>query len=300
MAPPARFERHPPTVSMSNLLRVSPAYALRIFLVTIALLPLSSHGAERDVVNWARLSGCPGSAGRAPLQHDARLDRAALLMAHGRSLPQSLHEAGYLAGVTSALHISGAYRDADVDRALVTHECSSLTDPKLMQYGTRRSGTELWMVLAAPVWVPSTREAPAIAAKILTLVNAARENQRRCGGKVFSKAAPLILNRALTVAALAQSKDMAQSNHFDHRGQDGSTPSMRIVRAGFGAYEIVGENIAAGAMTPEEVTAGWLASPPHCENIMDSRFTEIGIAFAVNSDSRELVYWTQDFAKPRR
>jgi uncharacterized protein YkwD len=53
-------------------------------------------------------------------------------------------------------------------------------------------------------------------------------------------------------------------------------------------------------MTPAEVTQGWLDSPAHCENIMDPRFSEIGIAFAVNTASAEVVYWTQDFAAPRR
>jgi uncharacterized protein YkwD len=33
---------------------------------------------------------------------------------------------------------------------------------------------------------------------------------------------------------------------------------------------------------------------------MDPRFSEIGIAFAVNTATSELVYWTQDFAAPRR
>jgi uncharacterized protein YkwD len=32
---------------------------------------------------------------------------------------------------------------------------------------------------------------------------------------------------------------------------------------------------------------------------MDSRFSEIGMEFAVNLSSSELVYWTQVFATPR-
>jgi len=54
----------------------------------------------------------------------------------------------------------------------------------------------------------------------------------------------------------------------------------------------------AVAMTAAEVTQGWLRSPAHCENIMDPRFAEIGIAFAVNMATAEAVYWTQDFAAP--
>jgi uncharacterized protein YkwD len=93
---------------------------------------------------------------------------------------------------------------------------------------------------------------------------------------------------------------MAAHAEFDHRGHDGSSPSARVEGAGYTNYVIVGENIAAGVMTPAEVTEGWLRSPPHCENLMDGRFSEIGIAFAVSYSSGELVYWTQDFAAPRR
>jgi uncharacterized protein YkwD len=112
--------------------------------------------------------------------------------------------------------------------------------------------------------------------------------------------APLSLNPVLSNAALTHSQSMARYDEFDHRGHDGSSPATRVQRAGYGSYLIVGENIAAGAMTPAEVTEGWLQSPAHCENIMDARFAEIGIAYAVNTASSELVYWTQDFAGPRR
>ena len=134
---------------------------------------------------------------------------------------------------------------------------------------------------------------------ILELVNAARATGRRCGSKYFGPAAPLALDTVLTQAALQHSRDMAEHDAFDHRGRDGSTPNVRIERAGFGAHRIVGENIAAGAMTPSEVTEGWLASPAHCENIMDSRFTLIGIAFAENLRTASAVFWTQDFAARR-
>ena len=55
----------------------------------------------------------------------------------------------------------------------------------------------------------------------------------------------------------------------------------------------------AGAMTPGEVTQGWLASPAHCENIMNGRFTLIGIGYAENRKARSAVFWTQDFAARR-
>ena len=52
-------------------------------------------------------------------------------------------------------------------------------------------------------------------------------------------------------------------------------------------------------MNAAEVTEGWLNSPPHCENIMDGRFAQIGIAFAQNLKTQSAVFWTQDFAAHR-
>ena len=47
-------------------------------------------------------------------------------------------------------------------------------------------------------------------------------------------------------------------------------------RAGYES-RLTGENIAYGPVSAEEVVAGWLASPGHCENIMEPRFRDIGM-----------------------
>jgi uncharacterized protein YkwD len=182
---------------------------------------------------------------------------------------------------------------------LTANYCRTLINPKLREIGAERRGREVWMVLAAPVSLPTAADADSVSQHILDLVNAARAAGRRCGAKYFAPVASLTLNSSLTSAALAHSREMAKNAEFDHRGHDGSTPAVRVQRAGYSTYRIVGENIAAGAMTPAEVTAGWLASPAHCENIMDGRFTQVGIAYAANLNSAAAMYWTQDFAAPR-
>ena len=45
--------------------------------------------------------------------------------------------------------------------------------------------------------------------------------------------------------------------------------------------------------------AGWIKSPPHCANMMDAVFSEMGAGFAVNSASEMGVYWVQVFGAPR-
>jgi uncharacterized protein YkwD len=91
---------------------------------------------------------------------------------------------------------------------------------------------------------------------------------------------------------------MVSHNYFAHEGYDGSTPAQRVAATGY-RYQLVGENLASGPESAAEAVAGWLASPGHCENIMDARFSESGVAYASNSSGAPRVYWVQEFAAPR-
>lgn len=133
---------------------------------------------------------------------------------------------------------------------------------------------------------------------MLALVNEARAKPRRCGDKPFGSARPVLWNEPLEVAASGHAKDMAANNNFSHSGRDGSTPAQRVARAGY-RYQMTGENIAAGQLSPEEAVAGWIRSPAHCANLMNSLYTKMGVAFAVSAASSMGVYWVQLFAAPR-
>ena len=275
-----------------------PSVALSLLLALLAVVP-AARADLPDVVNAARLQACRAPL-HAPLRDNAKLQQAAERMAGGASLHAAMTSSGYLAAESSAVHLTGAVSDAQIARALAEHYCTTLSDSRFIDMGARRRGREAWLVLAAPLTTPSAADASSVSREILERVNQARHSGRRCGGKTYAGVTPLTLNAALTRAALAHSQDMAAHGTFDHTGGDGSSPATRVARAGYTQYWVVGENIAAGAMTPTEVTEGWLESPAHCENIMDPRFSEVGIAFAVNRASSEIVYWTQDFAVPRQ
>jgi uncharacterized protein YkwD len=257
------------------------------------------HSAPLSAANAARLHGCGASGTRAPLFYNMQLQQAARRYSQGASLQSAVAGAGYLAAQSAAIHLSGPTNDAQIESMLIARDCRTLQDPKIREFGAEQRGGDIWMIFAAPVVLPARGDAASVSRVILDLVNAARAAGRRCGGKYHAPAGPLALDAALTQAALDHSRDMAEHDAFDHRGHDGSTPNVRVERAGFGAHRIVGENIAAGAMTPSQVAEGWLASPAHCENIMDSRFTLIGIAYAENLHTASSVFWTQDFAAHR-
>jgi uncharacterized protein YkwD len=90
---------------------------------------------------------------------------------------------------------------------------------------------------------------------------------------------------------------MAARSYIGHQGSDRSTPAGRATRAGY-TWVSIAENVAAGQTTAEEVVNTWLASPGHCANLMNPRYSEMGIAYAVNSASEKGIYWAQVFAAP--
>jgi uncharacterized protein YkwD len=90
---------------------------------------------------------------------------------------------------------------------------------------------------------------------------------------------------------------MAARGALEHQGGDGSSAAERVERAGY-RWRSVGENIASGQLTPEQVVRDWVGSPVHCANLMSPRFTEMGVAYAVDLKSPDGIYWAQALARP--
>ncbi len=131
---------------------------------------------------------------------------------------------------------------------------------------------------------------------MLTLINNARAQSRSCGTTSYTAAPALAWHCQLETAATNHSESMAQEDYFSHTGSDGSSPGDRITATGY-RWRTYGENIAAGYSDEQAVMDGWLSSPGHCANIMNSTFTEVG-AGKVNGGGYYGIYWTQDFATP--
>ncbi|MDZ7799470.1 MAG: CAP domain-containing protein [Trueperaceae bacterium] len=126
--------------------------------------------------------------------------------------------------------------------------------------------------------------------ELLELVNDVRSEGRQCGTESYDPVAPVTVDATLLLVAELHSNDQFQAKEMSHRGSDGSWPSERVRAAGYG-WRTVGENVAWGYATAEQVLEGWLESPGHCGTIMNGDFTEVGLAV-------EGSYWTQVFAAP--
>ncbi|MGH8131098.1 MAG: CAP domain-containing protein, partial [Steroidobacteraceae bacterium] len=164
--------------------------------------------------------------------------------------------------------------------------------------GVAQRTDNAWIVLAAPFVPPSASQAHAVSREVLEILNEARARPRRCGWRRFDAAPPLVLSDTLQRAALAHARDMADRSIVSHSGHDGSTPAERATRSGY-QWRVVGENIAGGQSTPEQVVAEWVRSPRHCSNLMSADFSEMGVAYTVEPRSAAGIYWVQMFATPR-
>jgi uncharacterized protein YkwD len=249
------------------------------------------------VVQVLREGGCGGLLPpAAPLHRVRSLDRAAEQWAAGLSPSAAAKRSGYTAETTAGLHLSGP--DSAAMQSLRRSSCRTLTDHSLQDIGMYRRGLDIWIVLASAYVVPPISQSPIQARRVLQLVNEARARGARCGERSFGAVGPVKLSGTLADVAFGHAADMARHDYFEHQDLAGHSPADRVRAVGY-REKLVGENIAYGPKSAEEVVQGWLDSPGHCENIMDSRFAEMGIAYAAGQASKRGLYWVQLLASPQ-
>ncbi|HUO50169.1 MAG TPA: CAP domain-containing protein [Candidatus Paceibacterota bacterium] len=109
-------------------------------------------------------------------------------------------------------------------------------------------------------------------------------------------------NDTLASVARAHSADMLANNYFNHNDLSGCSPSCRVTNAGY-VWQAMGENIymmsgynldAQG--TADKIVQGWMNSPEHRANILNTSYTQTGVGIAVQGST---VYATSDYAQPR-
>jgi uncharacterized protein YkwD len=308
---------------------------LPTLLLLAPLVASANTGDAISAVQLLREGGCGGIVPAAPpLHHDPALDRAAAQWANGSTIAAAAHYNGYPADVLSGVHVSGP--GSSLVQLLRSTSCRTVTDRSLHDLGVYQAGLDTWFLLAsryalsapgpagvtakapptpirapspavptraalssaAPSLTPPASAAPSLAARALQLVNNVRASGTRCGERSFGPAPPVRLSGTLNDVALGHAADMARHDYFEHDDLLGHTPADRVRAVGY-PEKLVGENIAYGPESADEVVKGWLDSPGHCENIMDPRFAEMGIAYSPGQASRRGLYWVQLLVAPK-
>ena len=128
----------------------------------------------------------------------------------------------------------------------------------------------------------SKEENNTVAQEIVLLVNEERTN---------AGLAPIALDAELTKVAQLKSQDMQSKYYFSHTSPTYGSPFEMMKQFGI-SYKSAGENIAMGQTTAKQVMDAWMNSEGHRANILDSKFTHIGVGYVEKGH-----YWTQMFIK---
>lgn len=110
--------------------------------------------------------------------------------------------------------------------------------------------------------------------------------------------APLTANPLLEKAAKLKADDMAAKGYFAHTSPDGITPWFWFEASGY-EFSAAGENLAVNFFDSKDVAEAWMNSPSHRANILNHKFTEIGVATANGMyKGKEAVFVVQLFGRP--
>lgn len=110
----------------------------------------------------------------------------------------------------------------------------------------------------------------------------------------------LVVNPVLEEAARMKAEHMAEYSYFAHVSPDGLDPWYWFYRAGY-TFTDAGENLAVNFSDSEDVVQAWMDSPGHRANILNGKFTEIGIAATRGTyKGKSTIFVVQMFGTPAK
>lgn len=106
-------------------------------------------------------------------------------------------------------------------------------------------------------------------------------------------------NRLLAQAAQKKLQDMFDGQYFEHISPAGTGPG-ELAKAVKYEYVAIGENLALGNYkNDQELVVAWMNSPGHRANILNTKYSEIGVAVGKGVfDGHETWLAVQEFGKP--
>ncbi len=85
-------------------------------------------------------------------------------------------------------------------------------------------------------------------------------------------------NDLLSSAAYKKINDVETYEYFSHINPITQKRWSDFIRESGYEYAEIGENLAMGYQTPEEIVRAWLDSPEHKKNLLSNKFTHSGLA----------------------
>ena len=106
-------------------------------------------------------------------------------------------------------------------------------------------------------------------------------------------------NALLDKSATLKINDMFSNQYFEHVSPSGASVSDIVNGVGYN-FLVAGENLALGNFGGDpQVVSAWMASPGHRANILDKRYTEMGVAVGYGMYKGQMQWLAvQHFARP--
>jgi len=102
-------------------------------------------------------------------------------------------------------------------------------------------------------------------------------------------------NAALDKAAVLKAQNMFAENYWAHFAPSGKTPWDFILGSGY-KFTFAGENLAKNFTNSEDIVKAWMASPTHRDNLLNSKYQDIGIAVEEGVlDGQKTILVVQEF-----
>jgi uncharacterized protein YkwD len=124
--------------------------------------------------------------------------------------------------------------------------------------------------------------------RLLALVNGARAD---------AGLPPVVANAKLEQVAQSYAATMASTGCFSHSCPPEPDFVRRAEQGGYTPWRALGENIAYGQRTADDVFAAWMSSSGHRANILNGTFQHMGVGLATNGAG--VPYWVQEFGALR-
>jgi uncharacterized protein YkwD len=121
---------------------------------------------------------------------------------------------------------------------------------------------------------PAITPAPVVQAVEVTppsyMVNLINAERAKAGVKL------IVPNDKLMASAEAKCLDMIKRGYWAHFASDGTSPWQFFIANGYN-YRYAGENLARDYATDHDSMVALMASPTHRDNILNSKYKEVGI-----------------------
>lgn len=149
---------------------------------------------------------------------------------------------------------------------------------------------EIIFVVQAFVILPRTNQYASILPSIV--FDLTNKNREAVGESYLTE------NPILARAAQMKAEDMARRGYFSHNDPNGEAPWEWFVRAGYD-FLYAGENLAVNYVDSEDVVHAWMKSETHKKNILNAKFSQIGVGVARGKyEGKDALFIVQFFGTP--